>query len=72
MLTVEVTICGALRLRKREQKLVLPKLDSKIIRMSFLLLRITGIVPKRNIENLKPQSRIRKSRYRIAKNASAV
>lgn len=71
-LTAEVMTCGVLKLKKREQKLVPPKLDSEIMRTSSPLLRIIGIVPKRTIENLKPQSKIRKSRYKFAKSDSAV
>lgn len=55
MLTAEVMTCGVLKSKKREQKLVPPKLDSEIIRTSFLLLKTIGIVPKKNIKNLKPR-----------------
>lgn len=71
-LTAEVMTCGVLKLKKREQKLVPPKLDSEIMRTSSPLLRIIGIVLKRTIENLKPLSKIRKSRYKFPKSDSAV
>lgn len=72
MQTAEVMTCGVLKLKKREQRLVPPKLDSEIMRTSSPLLRTTNIVPKRTIKNLKPLSRIRKSRYRIANSDSRV
>ena len=67
MLTAEVMTCGVLKLKKREQKLVPPKLDSEIMRTSSLLLKITGIVPRGIIENLKTRSGKRNPRYRTAK-----
>lgn len=67
MPTVEVMTCGVLRLKRREQRPVLPKLDSETMRTSSLLSRIIGIVQKGTIENLKPQSRKKNPRCRTAK-----
>ena len=67
MLTAEVMTCDVLKLKKREQKLVPPKLDSEIMRTSSPLLRIAGIVPRGTTRNLKIRSRKRNPRYRTAK-----
>lgn len=67
MLTAGVMTCGGLKLKKRGQKLVPPKLDSKTMRTSSPLSRIIDTVPKRTIENLKTRSRKRKSKYRVVK-----
>ena len=72
MLMAEVTICGVLKSKKREQNPISPKLDSEIMRTSSPLSRMIDIVPTGTTKNLKAQLRIRKPRLGAAKSDSKV
>ena len=62
MSTAEVMTYGVLKSKKREQKLIPPKLDFEIMRPSSPLLRMINIVPKRTTKNLKARLRIKRLR----------
>ena len=62
MLTAEVMTYGVLKSKKREQKLISPKLDFEIMRPSSPLLRMINIVLKRTTKNLKARLRIKRLR----------
>ena len=62
MSTAEVMTYGVLRSKKREQKLILPKLDFEIMRPSYPLLRMINIVRNRTTKNLKARLRIKRLR----------
>ena len=64
---VEVMTCDVLKLKRKEQRPVQPKLDSETMRTSSPLSRIIGTAPNRTIENLKTWSKKKKSRSRTAK-----
>lgn len=64
---VEVMTCDVLKLKRKEQRPVPPKLDSETMRTSSPLSRIIGTVPNRTIETLKTRSKKKNSRYRTAK-----
>ena len=66
-LTAELMTCGELKLKKREQRPVLPKSGSVSMRTSSPLSRIIGTVPKMTTENRKTRSRRKGSRFRTAK-----